>query len=83
MEYDFRAARDEVMKTTRIYRALKAKGMLSPEVAVNLKSRVVELEQEIAEAKQKMTAGHGSHLVERKINFSYPIIPELAQVIKV
>lgn len=83
MEYDFRAARDEVMRTTRIYRALKAKGMLTPEVATNLKGRVLELENEISEAKQKMTAGHGSHSVERKINFTHPIIPELAWMIKV
>lgn len=84
MEYDFRAARDEITRTVRVYRALKAKGMLTPDHEASLKYRVFTLEREIAEARQqKMTAGHGSHLVERKINFSYPIIPELAQVIKV
>lgn len=82
MGYDFRAARDEIMKTTRIYRALKAKGMLIPEVAENLKGRVIELEQEISEANKKLTAMPGSQFENRKINFTHPIIPEIAGLIK-
>lgn len=84
MEYDFRAARDEITRTVRIYRALKAKGMLTADQEVSMKYRIFTLEREIAEARhKKIAAGQGSHSVERKINFSYPIIPELAQVIKV
>lgn len=83
-EYDFRAARNEIIRTTRIYRALKAKGELTPEVGNGLKYRVFQLEQEIAEAReqQKMTAGEGSHFVGQAI-FTTSIIPEMAGVNKV
>ncbi|ULO08909.1 hypothetical protein H1230_09110 [Paenibacillus sp. 19GGS1-52] len=79
-DYNLSAARDEVTKTVRIYRALRAKGMLTPEVDAALRFREFELEQEIAEAKIKMTAGHGSHLINRKTNFVTAIIPELCGV---
>lgn len=76
-EYNLSAARNEVIKTIRIHRALRAKGILTPAVDAALRFREFELEQEIAEAKIKMTAGHGSHLVNRKTNFVTTIIPEL------
>lgn len=53
MEYDFRAARDEITRTVRIYRALNAKGMLTPELDASLKYKTFTLEREIAEARHK------------------------------
>ncbi|MEK5278608.1 hypothetical protein NSS82_10180 [Paenibacillus sp. FSL H7-0735] len=75
--YNLRDARNEVIKTVRIHRALKAKGNLTPAVDAALRYREFELELEIEEAKRKMTAGQGSHLVEGKTNFIKTIIPEL------
>lgn len=69
MNYDFKAARNQIQELTLTYRSLNYRGMLDEQNSIFLLESINELEEEIAEAKEEMVTIGGLDQNNKQLAF--------------